>query len=307
MNDSMDSKPEPAISDELQLPESKHAKSPKMICNRSIDEIDKNELTKIVSMMKSTELSECKFLKQSDDIIKIIDADRQELIEKNIDRETIIKTFMQLVTEMKNLVNKKRDQDRDMTTGMVREINDGANNMTSMLDMLFKKGGLERIRSQPGGGVHMININDASGANSWKPGLPDPFVYLPVRNPEWSTQSRRCAAIVHKHVPYVIAEVIWNGSQRCPFQHPDDSAYHGYEYGDRDYLIIAPGFDDRGRPRDMLQVVSDLSLHMITNHDFWGSGHYRIDPIKFANLLGIGPDPIKSPIFPETLKDNIEI
>lgn len=112
--------------------------------------------------------------------------------------------------------------------------------------------------------------------------------------------------LLHNDVPYVVAEVVWNGAQKCPFQHQDDTKYHGYEYGDRDYIVTAPGFGEDGRPQDLVQAVSDLSLHMIEKHRFWGSGKYRIDPIKFANLLGIGPNPIRSPFLPGTI-DNIEI
>lgn len=72
---------------------------------------------------------------------------------------------------------------------------------------------------------------------------------------------------------------------QCPFQAPEDTTYHGYEYGDRDHVIIPL------EPGSPLIHLSDLSLHMARAHGFCGArGAYRIDPIALANSLGCGPD-----------------
>lgn len=72
---------------------------------------------------------------------------------------------------------------------------------------------------------------------------------------------------------------------QCPLKPKDDTTYHGYEYGDRDHVIIPL---EPGAP---LIHLSDLSLHIARSHGFCGArGAYRIDPIRLANILGCGPD-----------------
>ena len=76
-----------------------------------------------------------------------------------------------------------------------------------------------------------------------------------LRRLEWRSRS------LAKAKTYSIAEVEWNGSQACPFQHPEDKRYHGYEYGCRDYVFTNPNGDK--------MALSDLSYHMIKNHGFF--------------------------------------
>ena len=269
-------------------------------CDRKITTIEDKELEQIISLMKGKELSETTFLGPKDDLQEIIDSDQKAMADHHLTKDLILDSFGKLLKKMRESVRNKSERGGDMTTGFVRHIDDSGNKMTAMMKNLFEGGLLEKIRQENRRGVQIINMND-TGAQQWSPGLPDPFVCLPVKNPQWSSSYRRCALVPHQKVPYVVAEIVWNGCQRCPFQDPEDKKYHGYEYGDRDYLIIAPGFDDDVRPRDWIQAISDLSLHMITNHDFWGKGLFRIDPIRFANILGVGPNPIKSAIEVESI------
>jgi hypothetical protein len=82
---------------------------------------------------------------------------------------------------------------------------------------------------------------------------------------------------------YVVFYRYFMGSQTCPFQHPDDKSYHGYNYGCRDYYVYdtekEEGFG-----------FGCLLPHMIREHQFFeGSVPYRVDPEQIIRLFEMKP------------------
>lgn len=76
--------------------------------------------------------------------------------------------------------------------------------------------------------------------------------------------------------------VVCVGAETCPFQSPNDKKYHGYEYGDRDWIFLNP-------TNHQIIHIGDLLFHQIIKHHFFQSPQspYRVDPeylIKFFNL-----------------------
>lgn len=284
--------------DDIELA-NKSATSKEFICNRHIDDITEDELKHIVEKMKDIEFSGCKFLDEKDDIQKIIENDKYSIEQAGLSTNIIIETFENLLKEMHKNISNKEKNGGDITRGMVGMINDQINGFKGALDMLFGKNAIPR---NPGSGPQIININTNTG---WTLGVPNPVSMLKYHDSQWSLKTRSCSLIIKNNSLHYVGEIVWNGSQECPFKHPDDKCYHGYEYGDRDYIIDIPVLDGE-KSRDQMIIVSDLVLHMIREHDFWGSGVFRIDPIKFANLLGIGPEPIKTPSVAQFIKDLLD-
>lgn len=99
-------------------------------------------------------------------------------------------------------------------------------------------------------------------------------------------------ADIHFHESQLrVCVVEWLGAQPCPFQ--KDKTYLGYKYGCRDIIVMDLA------TRETL-VYSDLGVHMLIEHKFNQTGHYRID--LDAVLRVVGPltpeysyEPIASP------------
>lgn len=80
----------------------------------------------------------------------------------------------------------------------------------------------------------------------------------------------------------VVFKIVWGGAEKCPFQSKLDTRYHGYEYGDKDWIFLN---------RDTLKAIhiGDLLFHQITKHHFFQSStsSYRVDPITLIDFFGL--------------------
>jgi hypothetical protein len=83
---------------------------------------------------------------------------------------------------------------------------------------------------------------------------------------------------------FVVFRVVWGGAETCPFQSKLDKRYHGYEYGDRDWIFLN---------RNTLKAIhiGDLLFHQITKHHFFQSptSTYRVDPTTLINFFSLAP------------------
>jgi hypothetical protein len=75
----------------------------------------------------------------------------------------------------------------------------------------------------------------------------------------------------------------WGGSEGCCFQSELDKKYHGYEYGNSDYIFIKNG--------EYLHVGS-LLIHQIEKHNFFQDteSKFRVDPEKLINFFCMKPN-----------------
>lgn len=81
-----------------------------------------------------------------------------------------------------------------------------------------------------------------------------------------------------------VVEYVWGGSERCPFQSECDKEYHGYEYGDKDYIFI-------NNTGEYLHIGS-LLFHQITAHHFFqdATSKFRVDIEKLVRFFNINPN-----------------
>lgn len=84
---------------------------------------------------------------------------------------------------------------------------------------------------------------------------------------------------------YFVSRITWGGAETCPFQHPEDKRYHGYEYGSHDWLIW-------NLDNESFMHIGDLLFHQIVTHHFFQSPEsaYRIDPLKLIQHFNLKPN-----------------
>lgn len=83
---------------------------------------------------------------------------------------------------------------------------------------------------------------------------------------------------------YLVFRTTYGGAEQCPFQSPEDTEYHGYEYGSHDWLVWKVGTTETF-------FFSDLLRHSIRAHQFFESStKYRVDPVEVVNFFELKPD-----------------
>lgn len=98
---------------------------------------------------------------------------------------------------------------------------------------------------------------------------------------EWCDQGRFESEFEFNGQHLLVFVILWGGSQRCPFQHPLDQSYHGYDYGARDVVVTNL---DNG---EVLRF-STLLPHMIKHRGFFEGPFcwYRVEPEQIIKVLG---------------------
>ncbi len=158
---------------------------------------------------------------------------------------------------------------RDLTSAKGTNDDTRPSSLALMLANLFGETPTEKVNEQP----------------------QDPFATTPRQfdeklaipsHPQWSRSATINATIKDR---FKITMTVWNGSQKCPFHKDEDKRYHGYEYGDRDYLI-------ENLVTGKAMVVSDLAAHMAGAHGFFEDspfGYYSFPMELAADILEINP------------------
>ncbi len=243
-----------------------------MQCDRLMNDIEQQEFDEIESVMKSRKSSQTPFLSSKDSLKRTVKRDRVRLAQIGLNVSDITRTLDALFAAFKKgSLEHRRDLPKDESGDRV--FKDGFQYyQDSNIKLRYMVTNMGR-RDQPmTSGIVQVPLP------KWKGD--DPFKSLPAFDGEWSSKTRMEIALFCEGKTYRIAEVEWNGSQVCPFQHPDDKRYHGYEYGCRDYVFTNPNGDK--------MALSDLSYHMIKNHGFFGGDSpYRVDPLKLVNFFEI--------------------
>lgn len=106
---------------------------------------------------------------------------------------------------------------------------------------------------------------------------------LKIGGSGWCQRSYDCSKIFGGKL--IVAIVIWGGAETCPFQSKLDKCYHGYEYGDSDWIFIRPDTNEA-------MHIGDLLFHQINVHHFFQSpaSCYRVDPEKLIKFFNIQPN-----------------
>ena len=250
-----------------------------MKCDRHLGQISDDEIIEIESKMKVTREHDHKiipFLLKHQHLRYVIRRDHFTLAQRGFQIEDIKSPLHRV---LKTFQRKSRDyrKTHDLGDSFVSEEvqfhNDSSIKFKNMVTKVMNRS----TPRQPG--VQVITGN-SSILPKWSG--EDPFKKLPEYNSEWSEKTRMQMKISdpETYKEYVVAEIEWNGSHRCPFQHADDKAYHGYEYGCRDYIVTNAAGEHL--------AISELSQHMIDRHDFFGGDNaYRLDPLKLVDFFGI--------------------
>jgi hypothetical protein len=104
---------------------------------------------------------------------------------------------------------------------------------------------------------------------------------LKIGGSEWCGWGNSCCELFGNFVTF---RLVWGGAETCPFQSKLDKRYHGYEYGDKDWIFLN---------RNTLKTIhiGDLLFHQITKHHFFQSptSTYRVDPYTLINFFGLVP------------------
>ena len=131
------------------------------------------------------------------------------------------------------------------------------------------------------GGAMMTFLAQLTGQTIEQPKFETPFSELIRGDPRWCDQGRFESTFEFNGQPLRAFVLLWGGSQRCPFQDPDDPHYHGYSYGARDVIVtnLSNG--------EVLQY-STLLPHMAKHHHFLESSvcFYRVNPEQVVKVLG---------------------
>ena len=102
----------------------------------------------------------------------------------------------------------------------------------------------------------------------------------------WCLWDKYFSPVMFNDIKLMVMSVTWGGAAICPFKADDNRAYHGYEYGSRDYCVYNTEDDE-------VVMFNDLNLHMAEHHSFWeGSTNYRLDPIKVVDCLRLRRDSV---------------
>lgn len=253
-------------------------------CVKKIKDIKRDEIRAIAKKMKTPAFSECRMLNKDSSLKYRIAADLQSLNSNGISSTDLVDKFRALINEH-----------RRVTTAEWRRVH-GTDKPT---DLTFESSGiqigyLDVVEKMPlylhTDVAQVRNDLLARGCKSvpeWKG--KDYLEDIPHINREWSVSRRECSVI--EPVPgekYLVFEVTWGGSQICPF-HPEGAEYRGYDYGSHDYMFYK--LHDDTKPGQFF--LSELSLHMIERHDFYGDCEpYRVDPTRAASFVNIKRQPV---------------
>ncbi len=253
-----------------------------MKCDRQLADLDAADLQDLKKRMSTKALSAVPFLKPGQSLQAIKTLDDNTLQQHKLTSRTLINKLDEILrTAEAKLEPHKQAAAVTKSNGLLQWRDEKALALVRTL----RKIGI----APPDSSVDGAEREEGSWVG------PNPFVHVPNKCSEWSVWSAAQITIMIDGRVYSVATITWGGAQECPFKHPDDKEYHGYEYGSSDHVVIAPGVVD-GKPYDRVMSFSDLSLHMLREHGFFGGDNcYRIDPIELANLLGVGPDVTPQP------------
>lgn len=127
----------------------------------------------------------------------------------------------------------------------------------------------------------MAYMAKATGQPVNNPKFETPFMSLIQGDPQWCDQGRFESCFTFNDQPLRVFVVLWGGAQRCPFQPPEDTHYHGYHYGARDVIVT-------NLKNNKTLVYSTLLPHMIKHHGFLEGPfcRYRITLETVVQVLG---------------------
>lgn len=131
------------------------------------------------------------------------------------------------------------------------------------------------------GGAMASMLARLMGNAAERPDFETPFAKLIRVDPQWCDQGEFESIFDFNGQRLRVFVILWGGSQRCPFQHPDDKHYHGYSYGARD--VVVTNLDNEKTLR-----YSTLLPHMIKHHGFLEGPFcfYRVNPVDVREVLG---------------------
>lgn len=96
----------------------------------------------------------------------------------------------------------------------------------------------------------------------------------------WCQRYFHCAKIFDDQ--FIVALIGWGGAETCPFQSQLDKKYHGYEYGESDWIFIKTNTNETIH-------IGDLLFHQINVHEFFQSpsSPYRVEPKKIIEFFSL--------------------
>ena len=284
------------------IPGYEENKAKRKPCDASISRLESAKKSSISLVMRNKNFSECRMLNDNESLLLRFKRDEHTLREKGLTTKNISDAFYNLIEAARIVTEKewlrvhgtKKPEDVTFQSS-------GAYVVTSENNSSIKTSlKTEKAQVRHDFMVHVLN-QMKSYALAVPPWNGENFLdSIPNIHPKWSLSRREYSRILTEYGNFGVFEVTWGGSQICPF-HPHGAEYRGYDYGSHDYLFIKFGKDDQETGRFFL---SELSLHMIEKHGFFGGRPpYRVDPLKAVEFFELGPDKLSLELMQLKLRD----
>lgn len=106
---------------------------------------------------------------------------------------------------------------------------------------------------------------------------------LPKNTAGWCCWGSNCVKIFNNKI--TVFKITWGGAETCSFKSPEDTKYHGCEYGSHDWIFI-------NNDTDKAMHIGDLLFHQISEHHFFQDSYsdYRVDPKQLIELFCLKPN-----------------